>query len=115
MKVNPVTSVLTSLNKTPSDEPIPQTPTERKQKLLNIVDKAIDGFAENLKNGKVKLNSTSDLERLISLAMMLTGELTIPAATDTVETKPILSQDDPKVKAIFEQYFSQYNQKNDVD
>ena len=114
MKVNPVTSVLTSLNKTPNDESIPQTPTERKQKLLNIVDKAIDGFAENLKNGKVKLNSTSDLERLISLAMMLTGELTLPAA-EIVDTKPILSQDDPKVKAIFEQYFSQYNQKNDVD
>lgn len=116
MSATKVSSVFKSIQKNPNKSNTSKEPRNSKQKLLNLVDKAIETFSDNLQKGKVKLNTSADLERLVGLYLMLSGELQFTEVkTQEPKMGSVLNVEDPKVKAVFEQYFSQYNQKNDVD
>lgn len=52
------------------------------QEIDTILQLALDQFEENLRQGKVQLKSTADLERLVKLKLLLQGE-----PTDIVETR----------------------------
>jgi len=94
--------------------------------MLNIVNAALDRFTNNLSEGKVKLDSSLDLERLVKLALILSGEADSitgkPAhqseqveITDLSKVGQILDDNDPAVKAMFEKLYKGYNNLNDVD
>ena len=94
--------------------------------MLNIVNTALDKFTENLSEGKVRLDSSLDLERLVKLALILSGEADSitgkPAhqseqveITDLSKVGQILDDNDPAVKAMFEKLYKGYNNLNDVD
>lgn len=130
-----VTSVSSKLKKTvrQNDTQVvsPEEVKEKKRNLLGIIDDSIEVFCKNLKKGKVSLNSSADLERLVKLTLLLSGE------ADSVTGKPygeqeqetsitaqsismskieeILNLDDPEVKSMYEKISQGYNKLNDVD
>ena len=120
-----ISSVSSTLKRTysPTQVCTPEESKQRKVEMLNIVDNALDLFRKNLEAGEVKLNSSLDLERLVKLALILSGE------ADSITGKPIheseqmdvskvssiLDKDDPMVQAIFEKLYDSYNQLNDTD
>lgn len=99
----------------------PEESKQRKEKMLSIVDTALDKFQQNLIADKVKLDSSLDLDRLVRLALVLSGE------ADSITGKPvnqteefdvskvndILNDNDPAVKAMFEKLYAGYNRIND--
>ena len=104
----------------------PEQAKQNKSIMLNIVNTALDKFTENLSEGKVRLDSSLDLERLVKLALILSGEADSitgkPAhqseqveITDLSKVGQILDDNDPAVKAMFEKLYKGYNNLNDVD
>lgn len=123
-----VTNVSSTLKRHQSATQIipPEEAKQRKSKMLNIVDIALDKFTQNLAEGKVKLESSLDLERLVKLSLILFGE------ADSITGKPvnqseqielsdiskvvdILDEADPEVKSLFEKLYHGYNRLNDID
>ena len=125
-----VTSVSTQLkhhqataHKPLSDDDI----LNKKQKYLAVLDQAADKFIENLNKGNVELDSTLDLERIVKLTLILSGEAdSITGSTGTETTtnmaanelsmskiEEILDLNDPEVKAMYDKIYSGYNQIND--
>lgn len=129
-----VTSVSTRLKKTighPDTQVVtPEEVKEKKKKLLNAVEKSADNFIKNLEDGKIQMNSSADLERIVKLTMLLSGE------ADTVSGRPygeqeqetsvemdmsmskineILNLDDPEVKSLYEKISKGYNEANDFE
>ena len=104
----------------------PEQAKQNKSRMLDIVNTALDKFTKNLTEGKVKLDSSLDLERLVKLALILSGEADSitgkPAhqseqveITDLSKIGQILDDNDPDVKAMFEKLYQGYNNLNDVD
>ena len=107
----------------------PEETVARKHKLLGIVDKATDEFLKNLENSNVALNSTSDLERLAKLTLLLSGEAeTIRGNIGQEESEEVavkvarieklekvLDMEDDAVKSIYNKLFESMNAENDVD
>lgn len=104
----------------------PEQAMQNKSRMLNIVNAALDRFTNNLSEGKVRLDSSLDLERLVKLVLILSGEADSitgkPAhqseqveITDLSKTGQILDDNDPAVKAMFEKLYRGYNNLNDVD
>lgn len=104
----------------------PEEAKQRKFKMLDIVDTAVNQFAQNLADGKVKLDSSLDLERLVKLVLILSGEADSitgkPAhqseeveLTDVSKISSILNEADPDVKAMFDKLYRGYNQLNDEE
>ena len=106
------------------------TPEEVKQYksvMLGIVDSALEKFVQNLNEGKVKLESSLDLDRLIKLALILSGEADSIAGKPTNQSEQteaivnlskvdsILSDNDPDIKAMFEKLYNGYNRINDTN
>lgn len=106
----------------------PEETKQRKQEFLSVLDTAIVQFKQNLAKGKVGLDSTLDLERLIKLTLLVSGEAdSISGKTSSKETEvgtedvkismskieEILSLDDPDVKAIYDKLYQGYNEIND--
>lgn len=123
-----VTNVSATLKRHHSTTQIitPEEAKQRKSKMLNIVDKAVDQFVQNLTDGKVKLDSSLDLERLVKLALILAGEADSitgkPAhqseeveLRDVSKVSSILNEADPDVRAMFDKLYKGYNQLNDTD
>ena len=102
---------------------------ERKKKYLSILDKAIDKIADNLESGKMSLDSSLDLDRIIKLSLLVSGEadsITGKSGKETtqemdVEAKKlsmskiesILDLEDPEVKAMYDKLYESYNKLND--
>lgn len=129
-----VTSVSTKLRKTIQPDTQVVTPDEVKQKkkdLLDIVKDGVELFKKNLADGKVDMSTSLDLERLVKLTLLLSGE------ADSVTGKPygeadqetsitaqsismskieeILDLNDPEVKSMYEKISKGYNELNDID
>lgn len=129
-----VTSVSTKLRKTIRPDTQVVTPDEIKEKkkdLMSVVDSGIELFKKNLVEGKVDMSTSLDLERLVKLTLLLSGE------ADSVTGKPygetdqetsivaqsismskieeILDLNDPEVKSMYEKISKGYNELNDID
>lgn len=113
-----VSNTFSSLKNSPNSEYI-LTPLEIRQRnshMLSIVDSAIDQFLINLKKGKVKLRSSSDLERLIKVAVLLSDTLKgETSAQKTVNSDTSEASDDPTITELYEKLYQKYNQQNDID
>lgn len=104
---------------------------EKKKNMLGIVDDSIEVFKKNLSKGKVTLNSSADLERLIKLALLLSGEAdsvtgrpygeqeqettVVSQSISMSKIEEILDLNDPEVKNMYEKISQGYNNLNDVD
>ena len=129
-----VTSVSTKLRKTIRPDTQVVTPDEikaKKKDLMGVVDSGIELFKKNLAEGKVDMSTSLDLERLVKLTLLLSGE------ADSVTGKPygeadqetsitsqsismskieeILDLNDPEVKSMYEKIPKGYNELNDID
>ena len=123
--MNTITSVASMLKRTTNGtQPIPHEEVkQRKKKMLGIVDTALDQFKKDLESGKVELDSSLDLERLIKCSLILTGE------ADSITGKPngqsekveiskianILDENDPMVQTLFKKLYNGYNKMNDSE
>lgn len=130
-----VTSVSSSLKKTIQSDTQVITPEEiktKKRDLLGVIDQSLEIFKRNLAEGKVMMNNSLDLERLVKLLLLLSGEAdsitgkpygeqeqetTVSQALDISMSKveEILDTNDPDVKAIFEKLYKGYNALNDAE
>lgn len=129
-----VTSISTKLRKTIRPDTQVVSPDEikaKKKDLLSVVDSGIELFKKNLTEGKVDMSTSLDLERLVKLTLLLSGE------ADSVTGKPygeadqetsitaqsismskieeILDLNDPEVKSMYEKISKGYNELNDID
>lgn len=108
----------------------PEETVERKRDLLNLIDLAIPKLAENITSGELKLNTTTDLDRITRLALLLSGEaesVTGKAGSETTQEEEesarlsiskieqILNPDDPEVKAMYDKLYDSYNKINDEE
>lgn len=127
-----VTPVTTILERTTHNNGVRATTEEetkeRKKKFLTILDKATDKFLQNLQEDKVDLTSTLDLERIVKMVLVISGEADsitgqTGSATTSVSTEAklsmskieeILNLDDPNVQAMFQQIYTGYNEINDA-
>ena len=130
-----VNSVASQLKRTiqPVIDTNPATPEEtkqRKNKLLTILDKSADVFLEAVSKGQEDIKTSADLERIVKLTLLLSGEAdTIQGKSATKETvegvaataqvsmskvEQILDPNDPDVKNIFNKLFEGYNAMNDA-
>ena len=130
-----VSSVSTTLKKTVTSSTqvcSPEEVIEKKKSMMDIVDKGLAQFSSNLVSGKVELTSSMDLERLVKLSLLLSGEADSIAGKPTSEIEEtsentknieismskieeILNPDDPEVQAMFNKIYNGYNQTNDID
>lgn len=97
----------------------------QKQAFLSIVQSATSKFSDNLQAGNVELTSTLDLERLVKMFLVLSGEASdiqghVDSATGNIEQKTAMSRieeiigdDDPAVLELFSKLYEGYNQLND--
>ena len=103
----------------------------RKSRFLSILDKATATFLKKLEAGEISISTTADLERLVKLTLLLSGEadsikgkegtsegisgsLSVGALNPEIdEIKDLLNMDDDNVKAIYDQIFNKYNDAND--
>lgn len=131
-----VSSMSTVLRKSIQSNTQVVTPEEIKEKKLDwlgVVSDSLELFKKNLANGKVDMSSSLDLERLVKLGLLLSGEAeTITGkpnseqevtAVDSVQAAAanmskideILDSDDPDVQSLFKKLYEGYNQKNDQE
>lgn len=133
-----VTSVSTKLKRTISTSNTqvvsPEEVKEKKKDLLGIITQSVELFKKNLSEGKVEMNTSLDLERLVRLTLLLSGEAdsvsgkpygeqeqetTIsglsPAEVSMSKIEEILDLSDPDVLAMYEKIYTGYNNKNDTD
>lgn len=128
-------SIATELKKTVSISKGTQVATEeetkiRKNRFLSILDKATATFLKKLEAGEISINNTADLERLVKLTLLLSGEAdsikgkegtieeTTNASTEALNSKitdiqDLLDMNNPNVKAIYDDIFNKYNDAND--
>lgn len=129
-----VSSVSTQLKKTvataTANNPISDEElVEKKKRLLGVIDDATEQFIQNLVDKKVELTSSLDLERLVRLTLLLSGEadsitgssgqqtettttIGSPAEISMSKVEEILNLDDPEVKAMFNKLYNGYNEVN---
>lgn len=127
-----VTPVTTIMERTTHSNGVPvATPgdtKQRKEKFLKILDKATEKFLKNLEDDVVDLTSTLDLERIVKMVLVLSGEadsitgqpngsttsVTTEAKLSMSKIDEILKMDDPAVQAMFQQIYNGYNELNDA-
>lgn len=130
-----VSSVSTQLKKTVSNSTqvcSTEEVIERKKTMLGIVDKSLELFSSNLEKGMVDMSTSNDLERLVKLSLILSGEADsisgrpngeveeTTGKTEEIEIsmskiEDILNPEDPEVQAMFQKIYSGYNTANDID
>lgn len=131
-----VTSISTTLRKTVHTDTQIVTPEEIKEKkkdMMNIIDNSFDLFKKNLSEGKVSMTNTADLERLIKLQLLLSGEAdsragkpygeaeqettvsSQAASLSMSKIEQILNIEDEDVKNMFDKLYKGYNEANDLD
>lgn len=103
----------------------PEEIKKNKRGMLDVVNSALEQFKSNLESGKIDLDSSLDLDRLVKLNLLLSGEANSisgsPASqveqVDTTElshASSILDENDPTVKELWKKLYDGYNQKNDI-
>lgn len=131
-----VSSMSTVLRKSIQSSTQVVTPEQIKEKKLDwlgVVNDSLELFKKNLIDGKVDMSSSLDLERLVKLGLLLSGEAeTITGkpnseqevtAVDSVQAASanmskideILDSDDPDVQSLFKKLYEGYNKKNDQE
>lgn len=84
-----------------------------KRAMHKVVKDSLAVYAENLKQGKVEIDDTLDLERLIKAAMLIMGEPEGVPQQETQQTVVTLSLDNPDVENVYRLLTADYNQQND--
>ena len=93
-------------------------PEDRRDKLLSVLDRALNQFSDSLNRGNVKMKSTQDLERIVRSTCMVLSQFTAQSDTTTSSTtveSTVLNTEDPDVKSVYNKLFNTYNQQNDTD
>lgn len=106
----------------------PEDTIARKQKLLNLLDLAVEQAEDKIQSGKLEITSTADIERLIKMTLLVSGEANdIHGSTDSVEKTEtsealsmsqidkILDINDPGVREMYEKLYAGYNNVNDIE
>jgi len=122
-----VSSVSSQMKKYTSSTQVvtPEEIKKNKRGMLDVVNSALDQFKSNLESGKIDLDSSLDLDRLVKLNLLLSGEANSisgsPASqveqvetTELSNTSSILDENDPTVKELWKKLYDGYNQKNDI-
>lgn len=130
-----VTSVSTTLRQTVQSTQVvsKEEVKERKKDMLGVLDKTLEVFKKNLAAGKVEINSAIDLERIIKLTLLLSGEpdsvtgksageqeqeTTITAEQQGISSfkiDEVINMEDENVKELFDKLYKGMNEANDVD
>lgn len=97
----------------------------RKQKLLGLLDLAVAQAEEKIQSGKLEITSTADIERLIKMTLLVSGEANdIQGSIDSTEIESsqalsmsqidkILDIKDPSVQEMYKKLYAGYNKVND--
>lgn len=109
----------------------PEETIERKRGFLSMLDAAAAKLAENIENGTMQLDSTLDLDRVIKLSLLVSGEadsITGKSGSESVsevemqakklsidKIEQILNLEDPEVKAMYDKLYDSYNELNDQE
>ena len=122
-----VSSVSSQMKKYTSSTQVvtPEEIKKNKRGMLDVVNSALEQFKSNLESGKIDLDSSLDLDRLVKLNLLLSGEANTisgsPASqveqvetTELSNTSSILDENDPTVKELWKKLYDGYNQKNDI-
>lgn len=122
-----VSSVSSQMKKYTSSTQVvtPEEIKKNKRGMLGVVNSALEQFKSNLESGKIDLDSSLDLDRLVKLNLLLSGEANSisgsPASqveqvetTELSNTSSILDENDPTVKELWKKLYDGYNQKNDI-
>lgn len=128
-----VTSVSTTLKKTiQSTQVVTEDEIkEKKRDVLNVIDKTLGIFKKNLEDGKVEMSSSLDLERIVKLMLLLSGEpdsvtgkphgeqeqevITQQLGVSASKVEEVLNWDDPEVQSLYNKLFQGYNSANDIE
>ena len=129
-----VSSYSTILRKVIGDEiATAEEMQERKKDVLSIIDDSLVLFKNNLASGNVSMTTSSDLERIVKLMLLISGEADSRAGkplgeveSETVVTTPtssipidkiesILSQDSESVQDIYNKLYTAFNESNQID
>jgi hypothetical protein len=101
---------------------------QRKSTMLEVLDKSLNEFVLLLSKGKIPIKNTLDLERIIKLTLLVSGEANerqgIEASTSEEEieqigrteletVKDLLKTNDPSVQALKNKLIEALNNKND--
>ena len=122
-----VSSVSSQMKKYTSSTQVvtPEEIKKNKRGMLDVVNSALEQFKSNLESGEIDLDSSLDLDRLVKLNLLLSGEANSisgsPASqveqvetTELSNTSSILDENDPTVKELWKKLYDGYNQKNDI-
>lgn len=106
----------------------PEETQKRKRTFLDTIDTITAKFKENVQTGKVQITSVADFEKLVKLALLLSGEADsisgkaaeTEVASETMrlsmsKIEEILNEDDPDVIAMYNKLYDKYNELNDID
>lgn len=128
-----VTSVSTTLKKTMQSTQVVTEDEikEKKRDILNVIDKTLGIFKKNLEDGKVEMSSSLDLERIVKLMLLLSGEpdsvtgkphgeqeqevITQQLEVSASKVEEVLNWDDPEVQSLYNKLFQGYNSANDIE
>jgi hypothetical protein len=106
----------------------PEETKQRKQGFLQLLDMASEKLTENIKAGKIDLSSTMDMERVIKLTLLVSGEAdSIKGKVNSEESETsmegarlsmsqidkILDVNDPDVQEMYQKLYEGYNRIND--
>ena len=130
-----VTSLSTTLKKTIHNEDTQVVTSEelktKKKEMMTIVESALDVFKSNLTSGKVTMTTSADLERLVKLTLLISGEAdsrvgkpfgeseeevtTTLSNISMSKVETILNLEDPEVKKMYDRLYEGYNEANDLE
>ena len=120
-----VSSVSSQLKKYVSTTQVvtPEEVKESKKNMLSTVNRALELFNKNLIDGKVEMTSSLDLDRLIKLNLLLSGEadsiagnpINVEEHLDDNVLDGMLDENDPTIKELYGKIFNQFNQLNDKE
>ena len=99
----------------------PEQIRQRKIEMLGVVETGLEQFTTALVNNEIKMDSTLDLERLVKLAMLLSGEpdTVVGTPTNQVEVteqntlESMLDENDDITNALVRELYERYNEQND--
>ena len=129
-----VSSYSTTLRKAVGDEiATAEEMQERKKGVLSIIDDSLALFKNNLSAGNVSMTTSSDLERIVKLMLLISGEADSRAGkplgeveTETTIATPtsgisidkiesILNTDNESVQDIYNKLYTAFNESNQTD
>lgn len=131
-----VSSYSTTLRKAVGDEiATAEEMQERKKGVLSIIDDSLALFKSNLSAGNVSMTTSSDLERIVKLMLLISGEADsragkplgeVETETETTITTPtsgisidkiesILNTDNESVQDIYNKLYTAFNESNQTD